>query len=252
MRRPTLERDRDGTGSGRQRDRRERDGELPRRSALRRCRRMGARRSRSVDSAAAALCRTQADRVRAEDDDPSSGEDRLPSTGYSMVASGRRASGSVVPRPRQARPGVCAARRTRRGDDAGTWSRKAGPGPEVLIVDQLEEVFAPVGRIAADGVPRRLDGLARGGRSRSAPTSTVAARASSPAAAVAEHQHLGPMRGDQLRRAIRAQPRAGPTRGRPRRHHAGRRRARPVRSTAFLRSMSRGRAQSRPDDTALP
>ena len=91
----------------------------------------------------------------------------------------------------------------------GTWSREAGRGPELLIVDQFEEVFTlwPDESVRTAFLDELMD----------SPASVVIALradfygrcAEHPrlAAAVAEHQHLlGPMRSDELRRRSRGRP----------------------------------------------
>jgi WD40 repeat protein/tRNA A-37 threonylcarbamoyl transferase component Bud32 len=113
---------------------------------------------------------------------------------------------------------VPAYRRAREGriivttPSSENWSREAGPDPELLIVDQFEEVFT----LWSDESRRTrfLDDLM------DSPAAVVIALradfygrcAEHPrlAAAVAEHQHLlGPMRSVELRRAIEGPARAG-------------------------------------------
>ncbi|HEX7312125.1 MAG TPA: protein kinase [Gaiellaceae bacterium] len=95
---------------------------------------------------------------------------------------------------------------------SGTWPRDVGSGPDLLIVDQFEEVFT----LWSDESLRTafLDDLM------DSPAAVVIALradfygrcAEHPrlAAAVAEHQHLlGPMHSDELRRAIEGPARSG-------------------------------------------
>ena len=137
--------------------------------------------------------------------------DRLLESGFMAVvgASGSGKSSLV-------RAGLVPAfRREREGRvevvTPGTWSREAGPGPELLIVDQFEEVFTDES-VRAGFLDDLMD-------MRDAGTAVVIALradfygrcAEHPrlAAAVAEHQHLlGPMRSDELRRAIEGPARA--------------------------------------------